>query len=204
MCALTTVAQTIKILSFTHVQRRWMQMHTSHIFGGTHMHTYMCIYHTQTYTCTQHTRCVCAHTHTHKHIEKSVRERKKLIPRRHHRWEGRPAAWWTPSGWADAPVRWTPHTSPSPKLQNTQDTQRGLNVLSGFVFSSASFRKPISSPLHADLSFYQSIISNACMCSVCVCVCLCVCTCVCMCVRTCVRACVHVMKWVYPFILLSL
>ena len=62
-----------------------------------------------------------------------------------------------------------------------------------FVFSLASFRKPISSPLHADLSFYQSIISNACMCSVSVCVCLCVCTCVCIsvCVHMCVYVCVH-------------
>ena len=43
--------------------------------------------------------------------------------------------------------------------------------------------KHISSPLHTDLSFYQSITSNACICSVCVCLAVCVCVsgCVCAC-----------------------
>ena len=72
--------------------------------------------------------------------------------------------------------------------------------------------KPISSPLHTDLSFYQSITSNACICSACVCVCACVCVRVCMCVcgcvhvRTpwcvymCVRACVCVWMCVHAHI----
>ena len=43
--------------------------------------------------------------------------------------------------------------------------------------------KPISSPLHTDLSFYQSITSNACICSVCVCLDVWAHMCVCVCVR---------------------
>jgi len=51
--------------------------------------------------------------------------------------------------------------------------------------------KPISSPLHhdTDLSFYQSITSNACICSVCVFV---VCVCVCSVCVVCVCVCAHV------------
>ena len=61
--------------------------------------------------------------------------------------------------------------------------------------------KPTSSLLHTDLSFsffsfYQPIISNACICSVCVCVCVCacvrayVCACMCVCMRVCTCMCV--------------
>ena len=44
--------------------------------------------------------------------------------------------------------------------------------------------KPVSSPLHTDLSFYLSITSKVCICCVCVCV-LCVYVCVCVCARVC-------------------
>ena len=40
--------------------------------------------------------------------------------------------------------------------------------------------KHISFPLHTDLSFYQSITSNACICSVCVCLGVCVRACMCL------------------------
>ena len=69
--------------------------------------------------------------------------------------------------------------------------------------------KPTSSLLHTDLSFsffsfYQPIISNACICSVCVCVC--VCTCICVCMHVCVHAGVymHVCVWWNEHILISL
>ena len=46
--------------------------------------------------------------------------------------------------------------------------------------------KHISFPLHTDLSFYQSITSNACICSVCVCLGVCVRACMCLGVCVCV------------------
>ena len=59
-----------------------------------------------------------------------------------------------------------------------------------FIFTLLSQNwKPISPPLHTDLSFYQSITSNACVCSVCVC--LCVCLWVCVHVHLCVCGCMH-------------
>ena len=60
-----------------------------------------------------------------------------------------------------------------------------------FVFTLLSQNwKPISSPLHTDLSFYQPITSNACVCSVCVRACTCICVCVHVCVSLCVCVCV--------------
>ena len=57
-----------------------------------------------------------------------------------------------------------------------------------FVFTLLSQTwKPISSPLRTNVSFYQSIISNTCHCSVCVCVSVCAHVHLCVCVRVCVR-----------------
>ena len=73
--------------------------------------------------------------------------------------------------------------------------------------------KPISSLLHADLSFSSSfffITSNACICSACVCVCL---WCVSMCAKKSVCVCMHEHVWnkmsinyisIYLYISLSL
>ena len=109
-------------------------------------------------------------------------------------------------GWAEGPWGRDPF--------NTLDLCSGTHYLSlsGIRLHSLLLSqnwKLISSPLQTDLSFYQSITRNACICSECVCVCVCACVCVsgcaCRCASVCVCVCVCVclMKWVYLYVFVN-